>query len=78
MFVIGKYAKPRCFKDVQNLSCLYRAPKRHFLKNGYVNLIASSKDKDKKNIMIVNNCHAHTEIKGNLSIYSSCQFLMNA
>lgn len=29
--------------------------------------------------MIVNNCHAHTEIKGNLSIYSSChQFLMNA
>ena len=48
MFVIGKSAKPRCFKDVQNLPCLYRAPKRHILKNGYVNLIPSSKDKDRK------------------------------
>ena len=48
MFVIGKSAKPRCFKDVQNLPCLYRAPERHILKNGYVNLIPSSKDKDRK------------------------------
>ena len=28
MFVIGKYAKPRCFKHVRNLPCHYRSQKK--------------------------------------------------
>ena len=78
MFVIGKSAKPRCFKDVQNLPSI-PSPWKTYFEEWLRELNPKFERQGQKNIMIVNNCHAHTEIKGNLSIYSSChQFLMNA
>lgn len=72
MFVIGRSAKSRCFKHVQNLPCRYRAPQKTWMnvtifEKWVRELDRKFKRKGRKD------CPAHLEIKGLRSI--DLQFL---
>ncbi|XP_049514014.1 tigger transposable element-derived protein 6-like [Dermacentor silvarum] len=62
--VIGKSAKPRCLKNVVSLPCDYRANKkawmtRELFTQWLLQLDDTMKKKDRKIILIVDNCSAH-------------------
>lgn len=69
MFVIGKSAKPRCFKNVTNLPCRYRAQQKAWM-NGELfeewlrKLDHKFEREGRKVAMIVDNCPAHPAISG--------------
>lgn len=67
LWIIGKYAKPRCFKNV-NMSCLnceYRANKRAWMTSvlfdEYVRYL-DRKMHGRKFLLVVDNCPAHPKI----------------
>ena len=68
MFVIGKSKKPRCFKNVKQLPCRYRAHKRSWMtrilfEEWVKNLDSSSRAQSRKVALLIDNCPAHREIK---------------
>ena len=70
MFVIGKPKKPRCFKNVKQLPCRYRAQKKvGFLFTGVLfeewvrKLDSSFRAQSRKVALLIDNCPAHPEIK---------------
>ena len=73
MFVIGKAAKPRCFKDIMTLPCRYRSQAKPWMDS----LLFEEWIKDldmkfvregRKMVMIVDNCPAHPHLEGFKSI----------
>ena len=69
MFVIGKSAKPRCFKNVKNLPCRYRSQAKSwmnsFLFDEWVKELDKKFEKEnRKVVLIVDNCPAHPIIEG--------------
>ena len=68
MFVIGKSKKPRCFKNVKQLPCRYRAHKKSWMtrilfEEWVKNLDSSSRAQSRKVALLIDNCPAHREIK---------------
>lgn len=68
-FVIGKYLKPRCFKNVKkdNLPVTYTANKKAWItselfENWVVSLNKDMKNQNRSILLIVDNCPAHPEI----------------
>ena len=71
MFVIGRSAKPRCFKNVKNLPCRYRAQAKSwmdsFLFDEWVKeLDRKFEGQNRKVALIVDNCPAHPSIEEGL------------
>ena len=69
LLIIGKYKKPRCFKNVQNFPCKYLAQKKSWMDSEiFTNWLVALDhrfQKEKRNVlMIVDNCPAHPEITG--------------
>ena len=69
MFVIGKSAQPRCFKNVESLPCRYQLQEKSwmdsFLFDKWVKeLDKKSKKENRKSCSNVDNCPAHPIIKG--------------
>ncbi|XP_013164004.1 PREDICTED: tigger transposable element-derived protein 6-like isoform X2 [Papilio xuthus] len=65
--IIGKYKKPRCFKNVNNLPTDYTSNHNAWMtSNAFSNWLQSldkeMKKKNKKIIMFIDNCTAHGEI----------------
>ncbi|XP_071043603.1 tigger transposable element-derived protein 6-like [Parasteatoda tepidariorum] len=63
-FVIGKYAKPRCFKNVTSLPVDYKANKRAWMteeifNNWLLDVDKEMKRKKKKIALLVDNCTPH-------------------
>nr|XP_042897556.1 tigger transposable element-derived protein 6-like [Parasteatoda tepidariorum] len=63
-FVIGKYAKPRCFKNVKSLPVDYKANKRAWMTEEIFNKWLLDVDKEmkrkkKKIALLVDNCTPH-------------------
>ena len=78
IFVIGKFAKPKCFRHVRNLPCRYWAPKKAWMDGTIFEELLRERDRKlekqrRKIIMMVNKCPVHPEIKGLKSI--DLQFL---
>ena len=69
MFVIGKYANPRCFKNVTNKPCRYKSQAKAWM-NGEIfedwlrELDRKFDLEGRKIAMIVNNCPAHPKVLG--------------
>ena len=69
IFVIGKLAKPRCFKNVKSLPCRYRSQLKSWMNSFLFDEWVNERDKkfEKENhkvILIVDNCPAHLIIEG--------------
>ena len=69
MFVIGKYAKPRCFKHVRNLPCRYRSQKKSWMDGKLFEEWLRELDRKfvmegRKIVMVVDNCPAHPDVSG--------------
>ena len=67
LWIIGKYAKPRCFKNVNlnSLNCEYRANKRAWMTGVLFEEYVRQLDKKmvgRKILLIVDNCPAHPKI----------------
>ncbi|KAK3228652.1 hypothetical protein Dsin_000533 [Dipteronia sinensis] len=67
LWIIGKYANPRCFKHVNmsNLSCHYRANKRAWMTGLLFQEFVCWFDKrmnGRKVLLIVDNCPAHPKV----------------
>lgn len=78
MFVIGKYAKPRCFKHVRNIPCRYRSQKKAWMDGTLFEEWLHELDRKfemqgRNVVMIVDNCPAHPEVSGLKAI--NLQFL---
>ena len=68
MFVIGKSKKPRCFKNVKQLPCRYRAQKKTWMtgvlfEEWVRKLDSSFQAQSRKVALLTDNCPAHPEIK---------------
>ena len=68
-FVIGKSAKPRCFKNAKILPCCYRLQVKSwmnsFLLDGWVKELDKKFEKEnRKVILIADNCPTHSIIEG--------------
>ena len=68
MFVIGKSKKPRCFKNVKQLPCRYRAQKKSWMtgvlfEEWVRKLDSSFRAQSRKVTLLIDNCPAHPEIK---------------
>ena len=64
IFIIGKSAKPRCFKNIKDLPCRYRSKVKSwmdsFLYDEWVKELNKKFEKENpKVILILDNCHAH-------------------
>ena len=69
MFVIGKSVNPRCFKHVRNLPCRYRSQKKALMDGTLFEEWLRELDRKfemqgRKFVMIVDNCHTHSEVSG--------------
>ena len=78
MFVIGKSAKPRCFKHVRNLPCRYRSQKKAWMDGTLFEEWLRELDRKfdmqgRKIVLVVNDCPAHPDISGLKAI--NLQFL---
>eukprot|EP00794_Sanderia_malayensis_P001774 gene1774-biopygen1618 len=67
MFVIGKSAKPRCFKNIQSLPCRYRSQKKSWMDGSLFTEWVKEIDRKfaaegRKIALIVDNCPAHPTI----------------
>ncbi|XP_074359320.1 CENP-B homolog protein 2-like [Apium graveolens] len=67
LWIIGKYAHPRCFKNVNinNLNCVYRFNKKAWMTGLLFQEFVTwfdSKMNDRKVLLIVDNCPAHPKI----------------
>ena len=68
MFVIDKSKKPRCFKNVKQLPCRYRAQKKSWMtgvlfEEWVRKLDSSFRAESRKVAFLIDNCPAHPEIK---------------
>jgi len=78
MFLIGKSAKPRCFKNRHNLPCRYRSQNKSWM-DGVIfeewiwELDREFDSQGRKIILVIDNCPAHPEIRGLKAI--NLQFL---
>lgn len=62
--VIGKYAKPRCFKGVPSLPCIYKSNKkawmtRNIFSEWLLSINEEMRKAQRKILLIVDNCSAH-------------------
>ena len=78
MFYIGKSASPRCFKHVRNPPCRYRSQKKAWMDGTLFEewlheLHRKFEMQQRKVVMIVDNCPAHSEVLGLKAI--NLQFL---
>ena len=78
MFVIGKFASPRCFEHVHNIHCRCRSQKKAWMDGTLFEewlheLDRKFKMQRRKVVMIVDNCPAHPEVSGLKAI--NLQFL---
>ena len=78
MFVIGKSAKPRCFKHVRNLPCRYRSQKKAWMDGTLFEEWLRELDRKfdmqgRKIVLVVDNCPAHPDVSGLKAI--NLQFL---
>ena len=69
LFVIGKYAKPRCFSGVKNLPCRYRSQKKSWMDGDLFTEWVKEIDRkyaarDRKIALIVDNCLVHPKVEG--------------
>ena len=70
LFVIGKYAKPRCFSGVKSLPCRYRSQKKSWMDGDLFTEWVKELDRkyaaqDRKIALIVDNCPAHPKVDVN-------------
>ena len=68
MFVIGKSKKPRCFKNVKQILCRYRAQKKSWITGVLFEewarkLDSSFRAQSRKVSLLIDNCPTHIEIK---------------
>ena len=68
MFVIGKFKKPRCFKNVKQLPCKYRAQEKSWMtgvlfEERVKKLDSSFRAESRKVALLIGNFPTHTEIK---------------
>ena len=68
-FVIGNYAKPRCFSGVKSLPCRYRSQKKSWMDGDLFTEWVKELDRkyaaqDRKIALIVDNCPAHLKVDG--------------
>ena len=68
MFVIGNSKKPRCFKNVRQLPCRYRAQKKSWMtgvlfEEWIRKLDSSFRAQSREVTLLIDNCPAHPEIK---------------
>ena len=68
MFVIGKSAKPRCFKGIKHLPCRYRSQKKSWMDSTLFEEWVRELDRkftlEKRKIaLIVDNCTAHPHVE---------------
>ena len=68
MFVIGKSAKPRCFKGVKNLPCRYRSQRKSWMDSSLFEEWVRDLDwkfeiEKRKIALTVDNCPAHPQIE---------------
>ena len=73
MFVIGKAATPRCFKNIKQLPCRYRSQKNSWMNaelfEEWVRYLDRKFEADGRKIaLILDNCPAHPDIGGLASI----------
>ena len=73
MFVIGKAAKPRCFKNIKQLPCRYRSQKNSWMNaelfEDWVRYLDRKFEADGRKIsLILDNCPSHPDIGGLASI----------
>ena len=69
MFVIGKAAKPRCFKNIRQLPCMYRGQKKSWMSSELFEQWVRELDRKfklegRKIALIIDNCPAHPHIDG--------------
>ena len=69
MFVIGKPAKPRCFKHVKSLPCRYRAQPKSWMSSFFFDEWLKELDRkfekvNRKIVLIVDNCPGHPIVDG--------------
>ena len=69
LFVIGKYAKPRCFSGVKSLPCRYGSQKKSWMNGDLFTEWVQELDRkyaaqDRKIALIVDNCPAHPKVDG--------------
>ena len=69
MFVIGKSAKPRCFKHVRNLPFRYRSQKKAWMDGTLFEEWLRELDRKfdmqgRKIVLVVDNCPAHPDVSG--------------
>lgn len=69
MFVIGKSAKPRCFKNIASLPCRYRSQQKSWMNSFLFDEWVKELDKvfereNRKVVLIVDNCTAHPSVEG--------------
>ena len=68
MFVIGKFKKPRCFKNIKQLPCRYRTQKKSWMtgvlfEEWVRKLDSSFQAQNRKAALLIDNFPAHPEIK---------------
>ena len=73
LLIIGKYARPRCFKNIKTLPTLYTSNKKAWMTSEIFSdwlrkLDKKFTKKGRKVAMIVDNCPAHPQIRGLRSI----------
>ena len=73
MFVIGKSAKPRCFKNVKNLPCRYRSQNKSWMDGNLLTewvrqLDNKSVAEGRKIALVIDNCPAHPGIDNLLAV----------
>ena len=69
IFIIGKANKPRCLKNLKHLPCRYRGQKKSWMDSDLFEEWVREQDKkfvceDRKILLIVDNCPAHSQIGG--------------
>ena len=69
MFVIGKFQKSRCFKNIKKLPCSYRGKKNSWIDSTLFEELVRKFDnqfekENRKIALIIDNCAAHPEIGG--------------
>ena len=69
MFVIGKSVNPRCFNDITNIPCRYRAQKKSWMSSElfeeWVRELDCKLGSERRKIsLIIDSCSAHPEVSG--------------
>ena len=66
MFVIGRSAKPRCFKNVISLPCLYCAQAKSWMDGEFFSMKGLQiliENETRKAALLVDNCPAHPHVE---------------